>query len=286
MLVAREKTGVFTGAYCINPINKERVPIWIADYVLVSYGTGAVMAVPGHDQRDWEFASRFNLPVKPVIAPSGKTEIDLSEHAYEEYGVMINSDEFNGFSSDNGIKNVTAKLEQMKMGKGTVNYRLRDWLISRQRYWGAPIPIVFCPDCGEVPVPENELPVRLPDINDFSPTETGESPLARFKEFVDTACPSCGKIGKRSTETMDTFVDSSWYFLRYPDPNYNDGPFNPEKVKKWLPVDFYVGGAEHAVTHLIYARFITKVLYDLGYIDFDEPFKKMRHQAATGMIQG
>jgi len=213
MSAVREKTGVFTGAYCINPINKERVPIWIADYVLVSYGTGAVMAVPGHDQRDWEFASKFNLPVKPVIAPSGKTEVDLSEHAYEEYGVMINSDEFNGMSSDNGINNVTAKLEQMNMGKGTVNYRLRDWLISRQRYWGAPIPIVFCPECGEVPVPENELPVKLPDINDFSPTETGESPLARCKDFVDTVCPNCGKMGKRSTETMDTFVDSSWYLM-------------------------------------------------------------------------
>ncbi len=278
MSVVREKTGVFTGAYCINPINNERVPIWIADYVLVSYGTGAVMAVPGHDQRDWEFASKFKLPVKPVIAPTGKTEIDLSEHAYEEYGIMINSGEFSDLSSDKGIKSVTVKLEQLNMGKGTVNYRLRDWLISRQRYWGAPIPIIFCTDCGEVPVPENELPVRLPDIEDFSPTETGESPLARCKDFVDIACPKCGKMGKRSTETMDTFVDSSWYFLRYPDPNYSDGPFNPEKVKKWLPVDFYVGGAEHAVTHLIYARFITKVLHDLGYIDFDEPFVKMRHQ--------
>ena len=276
MSVVREKSGVFTGAYCINPINNIKVPIWIADYVLLTYGTGAVMAVPGHDQRDWEFATKFNLPIKPVIAP--EADVDLSQQAYEDYGVMINSEEFDGLSSEDGIKKVTAKLEKLDLGKNTVNYRLRDWLISRQRYWGAPIPIIFCPKCGEMPVPENDLPVRLPDIDDFRPTETGESPLARSEEFVNVKCPKCGENAKRSVETMDTFVDSSWYYLRYVDPHYNDGPFNQEKVKTWLPVDFYVGGSEHAVAHLIYARFINMFLYDQGYIDFDEPFPKLRHQ--------
>ncbi|MCD6161486.1 MAG: leucine--tRNA ligase [candidate division Zixibacteria bacterium] len=278
MSATREKTGVFTGAYCINPINGDSVPIWVADYVLYSYGTGAVMAVPGHDQRDWEFATNFNLPIKPVIAPKGKSEVDLSECAYEEYGVMINSGDFSGQSSEDGMINVTAKLERNKMGKSTVNYRLRDWLISRQRYWGAPIPIIFCNACGEVPVPESDLPVLLPDIDNYSPTEEGESPLARSDEFVNVPCPKCGKPAKRSVETMDTFVDSAWYFLRYPDANYSEGMFNPKRVKQWLPIDFYVGGAEHSCTHLIYARFITKVLHDLGYIDFDEPFLKLRHQ--------
>jgi len=278
MSVTREKTGVFTGVFCVNPINSNRIPVWIADYVLYTYGTGAVMAVPGHDQRDYEFAKAFNLPVKPVIAPVGKSQVDISEKAYEEYGVMINSDSFDGLSSKEGIEKVTEKLASNEQGRSTVNFRIRDWLISRQRYWGAPIPIIFCDDCGEVAVPESDLPVLLPSIDDYSPTENGESPLARSEEFVSAACPQCGKAGRRSTETMDTFVDSSWYFLRYPDPGYFDGPFNPERVAKWLPVDFYVGGAEHSVTHLIYARFITKVLYDLGYIDFDEPFSKMRHQ--------
>jgi len=276
--IVREKTGVFTGAYCINPINNERLQIWIADYVLLTYGTGAVMAVPGHDQRDWEFAKKFNLTIRPVIAPPGEQEVDISKHAVEEYGVMINSGEFTGLSSEEGIKRITAKLESQGMGKATVTYRIRDWLISRQRYWGAPIPIIFCPKCGEVPVPEHELPVLLPNINDFRPTETGESPLARSPEFVNVNCPRCDEPAKRSTETMDTFVDSAWYFLRYVDPNYGHGPFNPGRVAKWLPVDFYVGGSEHAVTHLIYARFMTKFLHDLGLVDFDEPFPKLRHQ--------
>ncbi|MCP4583936.1 MAG: leucine--tRNA ligase [candidate division Zixibacteria bacterium] len=278
MSAIRKKTGVFTGAYCINPINGDRVPIWIADYVLLTYGTGAVMAVPGHDQRDWEFASRFDLPIKPVITPEGKSEIDLSEQAFEDYGVMINSGAFDGLTSSDGKIRVTEKLAEMELGESTVNFRIRDWLISRQRYWGAPIPIVFCPECGEVPVPENELPVLLPEIDDFSPTEEGESPLARVNGFVNVKCPECGKESRRSTETMDTFVDSSWYFLRYCDPQDHDKPFSADLVKKWLPVDFYVGGAEHAVTHLIYARFITKCLCDMGYIDFDEPFLKVRHQ--------
>ena len=278
MSLVREKTGVFTGAHCINPINGDRVPIWIADYVLLTYGTGAVMAVPGHDQRDWEFATKYKLPIKPVIVPEGKTEVDISEHAYDEYGIMINSGEFDGQSSANGIRNVTAKLAGLGLGESTINFRLRDWLISRQRYWGAPIPIIFCPDCGEVAVSEDKLPVLLPEISDFRPTDEGESPLARSTEFVNVKCPRCGIDARRSTETMDTFVDSAWYFLRYCDPNIHDKPFNPDLVKKWLPVDFYVGGAEHAVTHLIYARFITQCLYDMGYVDFDEPFLKVRHQ--------
>jgi leucyl-tRNA synthetase len=276
--LVREKTGVFTGAYCVNPINKEKVPIWIGDYVLLTYGTGAVMAVPGHDQRDWEFAKKFNLPIKPVIAPAGMAEVDLSERAFEDYGVMINSKEFAGLTSKDGMKKVTEAIEKRGTGKSAVNYRLHDWLISRQRYWGAPIPIIFCPECGEVAVPENELPVLLPEIDNFKPADTGESPLARLESFVNTACPKCGAMAKRSTETMDTFVDSSWYFLRYVNPHYGDGAFDPEMVKKWLPVDFYVGGSEHAVTHLIYARFITMVLNDLGYLGFDEPFLRLRHQ--------
>jgi leucyl-tRNA synthetase len=276
--VVREKTGVFTGSYAVNPINGEKIPIWIADYVLATYGTGAVMAVPGHDQRDWEFATKYKLPVKPVIVPEGKTEVDISKAAYEDYGRLVNSAEFNGLSSKEAINQITAKLAQNKQGKTTISYRFRDWLISRQRYWGAPIPIIFCPKCGEVPVPESDLPVLLPEIDDFRPTETGESPLARSAEFVNVECPKCGCMSRRSTETMDTFVDSSWYFLRYVNPHYDKGPWDNERVKRWLPVDFYVGGAEHAVMHLMYARFINMCLYDLGLIDFDEPFIKLRHQ--------
>ncbi len=278
MSTVREKSGVFTGAYCINPINGDRVPIWIADYVLVSYGTGAVMAVPGHDQRDYEFATKFNIPIKSVIAPKGKTEVDISEQSYEEYGVMINSDEFDGVSSSDGKVQVTEKLAKQGLGKLTINYRLRDWLISRQRYWGAPIPIIFCPKCGEVPVPDSDLPVLLPEIDNFRPTEEGESPLARSKEFLNVKCPKCGQEAKRSTETMDTFVDSSWYFLRYFNPGDTEKPFDKAMLDKWAPIDFYVGGAEHAVTHLIYARFITMCLYDMGYLSFEEPFSKVRHQ--------
>jgi leucyl-tRNA synthetase len=251
--VVREKTGVFTGSYAVNPINGEKIPIWIADYVLATYGTGAVMAVPGHDQRDWEFATKYKLPVKPVIVPEGKTEVDISKAAYEDYGRLVNSAEFNGLSSKEAINQITAKLAQNKQGKTTISYRFRDWLISRQRYWGAPIPIIFCPKCGEVPVPESDLPVLLPEIDDFRPTETGESPLARSAEFVNVECPKCGCMSRRSTETMDTFVDSSWYFLRYVNPHYDKGPWDNERVKRWLPVDFYVGGAEHAVMHLMYA---------------------------------
>jgi len=276
--VAREKTGVFTGAYAINPINNERLPIWIADYVLASYGTGVVMAVPGHDQRDWEFSQKYNLPIREVIKPQDGVTMDLSKGAYEEFGLLINSGEFDGLDSRTAIERINAKLSEMGSGRKAVSYRLRDWLISRQRYWGAPIPMVFCDNCGEVPVPENELPIVLPEISDFRPTETGESPLARSQTFLYANCPRCKRTARRSTETMDTFVDSSWYFLRYLNPYLDSKPWDEKLVKKWLPVDFYVGGAEHAVMHLMYARFIVKCLFDMKLIDFDEPFLKLRHQ--------
>ncbi len=274
----KEKTGVFTGSYCINPINDERVPIWIADYVLVSYGTGAVMAVPGHDQRDWEFATKFGLEIREVINPAGDSKSDLSESAFEEYGVMINSAEFDGLNSPEGMRKVTEKLKSINAGDFKITYKLRDWLISRQRYWGPPIPIIHCPKCGEVPVPEDKLPVLLPDIDDFMPTGDGRSPLAKSEEFVKTDCPKCGGKAERDTETMDTFVDSSWYFLRYLDPDYKKGPWDPDLAQKWLPVDMYIGGSEHAVMHLLYARFFCMFLNDSGLLHFDEPFPKLRHQ--------
>lgn len=274
----KEKTGVFTGSYCINPINDERVPIWIADYVLVSYGTGAVMAVPGHDQRDWKFATKFGLEIREVINPAGDSKSDLSESAFEEYGVMINSAEFDGLNSPEGMRKVTEKLKSINAGDFKITYKLRDWLISRQRYWGPPIPIIHCPKCGEAPVPEDKLPVLLPDIDDFMPTGDGRSPLAKSEEFVKTDCPKCGGKAERDTETMDTFVDSSWYFLRYLDPDYKKGPWDPDLAQKWLPVDMYIGGSEHAVMHLLYARFFCMFLNDSGLLHFDEPFPKLRHQ--------
>jgi leucyl-tRNA synthetase len=274
----KEKSGVFTGAYAVNPINSEHLPIWIADYVLVSYGTGAVMAVPGHDQRDWEFATKFGLEIRQVIEPSDDSKINLKQAAFEEYGKMINSGPFNNLDSKTGKKHVTEKLAKLQSGDFRVNYKLRDWLISRQRYWGAPIPIIKCPICGDVAVPVKDLPVLLPAIDDFRPTGDGESPLARSAEFVHTKCPNCGGQAERETETMDTFVDSSWYFLRYVNPHYNNGPWDADLVRKWLPVDMYIGGAEHAVMHLMYARYFCMFLHDIGLIDFDEPFLKLRHQ--------
>ncbi|MDZ7341544.1 MAG: leucine--tRNA ligase [candidate division KSB1 bacterium] len=271
----REKTGVFIGAYAINPVNNEKVPIWIADYVLLTYGTGAVMAVPGHDMRDFEFAKKFGLPIREVISPDGKAHDKLTE-AYVDPGIMINSGKFSGTPSDVGIQQVIAFLEQNGIGERRVNYKLRDWLISRQRYWGAPIPIIYCPTCGEVPVPEKDLPVLLPEKVEFK--GTGESPLTTNPDFVNTTCPHCGGKAKREVDTMDTFVCSSWYFLRFPNPHIDTAAFDRELVKKWLPVDQYVGGAEHAVMHLLYARFFTKVLYDLKLIDFDEPFTRLVHQ--------
>lgn len=271
-----EKTGVFTGAYAINPVNDEKVPIWIADYVLLSYGTGAVMAVPAHDQRDFEFACKYNLEIRVVISPDGLELKDELTEALSEPGIMIHSGQFNGLPAKEGIKKVTNFLKTKGVGEEHVTYKLRDWLISRQRYWGAPIPIVYCDKCGEVAVDEASLPVKLPEKVDFS--GKGESPLATAPEFVHTTCPKCGGPAEREVDTMDTFVCSSWYFLRYLSPNNNDQPWDREIADKWLPVDQYVGGAEHAVMHLLYARFVTKALYDMKFIGFDEPFNKLIHQ--------
>lgn len=271
-----EKTGVFLGSYALHPITGERVPIWISDYVLVTYGTGAVMAVPAHDTRDYEFAQKFDLPVKQVIKPLDNAEVEENQ-AYTDYGVMINSGEFDGLKSQEGMNAVINKLKSIGKGDSSINYRLRDWLISRQRYWGAPIPMVNCEKCGIVPVPEKELPIKLPDMVDFAPKDA-LAPLGTSEEYVNTKCPKCGGDAKREIETMDTFVCSSWYYLRYLSPDLNDKPFSKEKIDKWMPVDKYVGGAEHACMHLLYARFVTKALRDMGYIDFDEPFLSLRHQ--------
>jgi len=277
----REKTGVFTGAYAINPVNQEKIPVWIADYVLMSYGTGAVMAVPGHDERDFEFANIFNLPIKKVILKPGSNESEVLSEAYVDPGFMINSGPFSGLASEEGIEKIADWLESKGIGSRKVNYKLRDWLISRQRYWGAPIPIVYCERCGEVPLPEDQLPVILPYDVDFRPT--GESPLKYHDEFKNTRCPKCDSPAQREVDTMDTFVDSSWYFLRYLSPEKKDKSFDTNLANRWCPVDMYVGGAEHATMHLLYARFITMVLQDLNYIAFDEPFYALRHQ---GVILG
>jgi len=272
----KEKTGVPTGAFAINPVNGERVPIWIADYVLATYGTGYVMAVPAHDERDFEFAKKFNLPIKKVILEPDIEECKELEKAFTDVGVMINSGKYNGLKSDFGIQKISEDLEKQNIGKRTVNYRLRDWLISRQRYWGTPIPIVHCEKCGEVPVPESELPIVLPYNVNFKPD--GGSPLASSEEFLHTVCPKCGGPAHRDVDTMDTFVDSSWYYLRYLNPKFKDGMFDKQLADKWTPVDTYVGGAEHAVMHLLYARFIHKFLRDIGLVNSDEPFAKLIHQ--------
>ncbi len=271
----KEKTGVFTGSYCINPVNKEKVPIWIADYVLMSYGTGAVMAVPGHDLRDFEFATKFDLPIREVISPDGEEHGEL-EQAFVESGIMINSGPFTGQESSTGIQKVISYLKDNSWGEARIIYKLRDWLISRQRYWGAPIPMVKCEQCGYVPIPEGDLPVKLPQKVRF--TGSGKSPLVTNTEWVNTTCPKCGSKAEREIDTMDTFVCSSWYFLRFLSPHLNSAAFDKKRADKWLPVDQYVGGAEHAVMHLMYARFITKVLYDLNMISFDEPFQRLIHQ--------
>jgi len=273
--LGREKTGVFLGSYVVNPISKERVPIWITDYVLPTYGTGAVMAVPAHDERDFEFARKFKLPVRTVIAPPGWAGEGLSE-AYTGLGTMVNSGEFSGLPSEQGYEAICALLEKKRWGKRTVVYRLRDWLISRQRYWGAPIPMIYCDKCGVVPVPEKNLPVLLPPDAEFKPT--GESPLKYCSGFVNTTCPKCSGPARRETDTMDTFMCSSWYFLRYTSPKTRSAPFDAAKVKYWLPVDLYTGGAEHAVMHLFYARFFIKALRDMGLVDFYEPFTHLFNQ--------
>ncbi len=275
----KEKTGVFTGSYGINPLNGAKVPIWVSDYVLADYGTGAIMCVPAHDDRDFEFAKKFDLPIIQVISKDGK-EHELTE-AYTEPGIMINSGEFNGMKSEEAKAKVPDYMEEKGFGKKTVNYKLRDWVFSRQRYWGEPIPLIHCEKCGVVPVPEEDLPVILPNVESYKPTDTGESPLAAIDEWVNVKCPCCGGPAKRETNTMPQWAGSSWYFLRYCD-NHNDNELaSKEALKKWMPVDMYVGGIEHAVLHLLYARFYTKFLYDIGVVDFDEPFKRLFNQ---GMI--
>ena len=271
----REKTGVFTGSHCINLLNGEKVAILVADYVLLSYGTGIVMGVPAHDQRDFEFAQKYGIPVRVVIAPPGYKGEPLTE-AYVEPGTMVNSGPFDGTPNEEGKAAVSRYLEERGWGGPTVIYRLRDWLLSRQRYWGAPIPIIHCPQCGAVPVPEEDLPVLLPEDAEFKPS--GESPLARHEQFVNTTCPHCGRPAKRETDTMDTFVCSSWYMYRYADPHNQEQPVSRELARKWLPVDQYTGGAEHAVMHLLYARFFTKAARDLGLVEFDEPFLRLFNQ--------
>lgn len=274
-----EKEGLFLGVYCINPLNGERIPVWTANFVLMEYGTGAIMAVPAHDQRDFEFAKKYGLPIKVVIRPKDRElrAEDLTE-AYTGDGIMVNSGAFDGMSNREAMRKISDLVEARGIGKRTVNYRLRDWGISRQRYWGAPIPIIYCPSCGPVPVPEEELPVQLP--LEVEITGKGGSPLAQVEAFVSARCPRCGGPGRRETDTMDTFVESSWYFLRYCSPQREEGPFD-ERVKYWMPVDQYIGGVEHAVLHLLYARFFTKVLRDLGYLEFDEPFSRLLTQ---GMV--
>jgi leucyl-tRNA synthetase len=273
----REKSGVFTGAYAVNPANGKKVPIWVADYVLGSYGTGAVMAVPAHDQRDYEFAVKYDLPITWVIGPVNPHDDVMKNHAYEEYGVMHDSGQFDGMTSLQGKNAVTSWLDNNQAGKGSISYRLRDWLISRQRYWGAPIPIIHCASCGPVGVPEQDLPVLLPqEVEDFTPR--GASPLGAHEPFMQVACPSCGKPARRDPDTMDTFVDSSWYFLRYPSAKFSEKPFDSGLTSNWLPVDVYVGGPEHATGHLIYSRYITKFLHSRGYLPFDEPFQRLVHQ--------
>ena len=269
----KEKTGVFTGSYAIHPITSEKVQIWIADYVLGSYGTGCVMAVPAHDERDYEFAEKYKLPINRVIKGVDSEDDSLP---FLEYGILVNSGEFDGLTSEEGRIKIIQKLEQQNKGQLKINYRLRDWLVSRQRYWGSPIPIIHCEKCGAVPVPEKNLPVLLPYDVEFAPD--GESPLKKSAEFMNVVCPTCGGPAHRDPDTLDTFVCSSWYYLRYPDNKNNDEPFSKEWINKMLPVDKYIGGAEHAAMHLLYARFITKALRDAGYLNFDEPFKSLVHQ--------
>ena len=278
---AKEKTGVFTGSYAINPLNNAKTPIWISDYVLADYGTGAIMCVPAHDDRDFEFAQKFNLPIIQVISEDGK-EVENMENAYTKAsGIMINSGEWNGMESAKLKVDAPEMIEKLGFGKKTVNYKLRDWVFSRQRYWGEPIPIVHCPKCGNVPVPEKDLPLLLPEVESYQPTGTGESPLADITEWVNTTCPCCGSPAKRETNTMPQWAGSSWYFLRYVDSHNDKELVSKEKADKYLPVDMYIGGVEHAVLHLLYSRFYTKFLYDIGVIGFDEPFKKLFNQ---GMI--
>ncbi len=275
--LAKEKTGVFSGSYAINPVNGKEIPIWIADYVLISYGTGAIMAVPAHDTRDWEFAKKFNLPIVEVL----KSEVDVQQQAWTEDGLHVNSGFLDGLNKADAIEKMLSFLEEKHIGHRTVNFKLRDWIFSRQRYWGEPIPLVHCPKCRTVLVPEKELPLTLPDVESYQPSGTGESPLANIDSWVNCSCPKCGGPAKRETNTMPQWGGSCWYYLRYIDPKNNKRFVDPEKEKYWMPVDLYIGGTEHAVLHLLYARFWHKVLYDLGQVSTPEPFQRLVNQ---GMI--
>jgi leucyl-tRNA synthetase len=274
---ARQKTGVFLGTYAINPVNGERIPVWAADYVLPDYGTGAIMAVPAHDQRDLDFARAFGLPVRIVVETDQPDPAETGISTPGD-GKLINSGPLDGLDKAAAISKIIHVLEEKGLGRAAVNYRLRDWLVSRQRFWGTPIPIIHCPSCGEVPVPEEELPVILPDLRGQDLAPKGVSPLAAAADWVNVPCPKCGEPAKRDTDTMDTFVDSSWYFLRYCSPRYTGGPFNPDDVRRWAPVDLYVGGVEHAILHLLYSRFFIKVLHDMGMVGFREPFTRLLNQ--------
>ena len=275
-----EKEGVFTGKYAINPITGKKIPLFLANYVILDYGTGVVMAVPAHDQRDFDFAKKYNLPIDVVITPDGKAMDGASlREAFAAEGIMVNSGKFDGMNNKEALAKMIEHLEENKIGAPKTNFKLRDWLISRQRYWGAPIPIIYCEDCGEVPVPESDLPVILPEDVEF--TGQGQSPIVTSSSFVNAPCPKCGKMGRREIDTMDTFVCSSWYFMRYCDPTNDKEPFSQESVKYWMNVDQYIGGVEHAILHLLYARFFTKALYDMGYMPVDEPFENLLTQ---GMV--
>ncbi len=280
-MTEKDKTGVFTGAYAINPLNNKKLPIWVSDYVLADYGTGAIMCVPAHDERDFAFAKKFDLPILQVIKKEGEDIKEDMDSAFLEEGVMVNSDRFDGIKSLEAKELIASFLEEQKIGKKTVNYKLRDWVFSRQRYWGEPIPLIHCDKCGIVGVKEEDLPVKLPNVSSYQPTSTGESPLADIEDWVNTSCPKCGGKAKRETNTMPQWAGSSWYFLRYCDVNNDKELASKEALKKWLPVDMYVGGIEHAVLHLLYARFYTKFLKDIGVVDFDEPFLHLFNQ---GMI--
>jgi len=279
----KDKTGVATGGFATNPATGHKIPVWIADYVLMDYGTGAIMAVPGHDARDFAFATKFGLPIVRVLAGSDEDPAAaLTEAVPDTEGMrLVNSGRFDGMPALEGMREITAWLEQLNAGRGVVRFRLHDWCISRQRYWGPPIPVIYCDSCGAVPVPEQDLPVLLPPLEDFRPDDTGVSPLARNTEWYYVPCPACGQRAHRETDVSDTFLDSAWYFLRYPGTEFTDRPFDQDRTARWLPVASYIGGNEHAVLHLLYARFITMVLHDLGHLPFEEPFRKFR---AHGMI--
>jgi leucyl-tRNA synthetase len=279
----RDKTGVFTGTYARNPATGEAIPVWVADYVLMEYGTGAIMAVPGHDERDFAFARRYGLAITRVVAGPGADAATPLEEAYVETdgGRLVNSGEFDGLAPEVGRGAIIRWLESRGAGKGVIQYRLHDWCISRQRYWGPPIPIIYCEACGTVPVPESDLPVLLPPIQDFRPDDSGVSPLARHQEWYFVPCPRCGQRGRRETDVSDTFLDSAWYYLRYPSTEFDDRAFDPARTRKWLPVTNYIGGNEHAVLHLLYSRFLAMALHDLGHLHFEEPFTRFR---AHGLI--